>query len=81
MSNTSSWRTSTSERLKQTDISKVALADSGGGRGCCVREMTAGAFCARETKGREVSGEGDQAWGGRGLCEERVGVMLTRGSG
>ena len=33
MSNTGSWRTSTSERSKQTDISKVALADSGGGKG------------------------------------------------
>ena len=45
--------------IEATEISKVALADSDGGKGCCVREMTAGAFCARETKGREVSGEGD----------------------
>uniref|UniRef100_A0A2N9HRE4 Uncharacterized protein n=1 Tax=Fagus sylvatica TaxID=28930 RepID=A0A2N9HRE4_FAGSY len=82
MSNTSSWRTSTSERLKQTDISKVALADSGVGRGCYAMVMTTGGFLCegdggeggfwrgRPGAGREgvVRGEASSRWG---LCEER----------
>ena len=76
MSNTGSWRTSTSNRSKQTDISKVTLADSGGGRGCCARAMTAGGFLCQRNEGEEgfwlgrpgagregvVRGEADSGW-------------------
>jgi hypothetical protein len=73
---------------RNNGFSKVALADSGGGRGCCARAMTAGGFLCegdegeggfwrgRPGAGREgvVRGEAGSGWGG---CARRgwLGVV------
>jgi hypothetical protein len=73
---------------RNNGFSKVALADSGGGRGCCARAMKAGGFLCegdegeggfwrgRPGAGREgvVRGEAGSGWGG---CARRgwLGVV------
>jgi hypothetical protein len=82
MSNIGSWRTSTSKRSKQTDISKVALADSGGGRGYCARAMTAGGFLCERNEGEEGFWRGRLGAGREGVVRGEAGsrwLAVARG--